>query len=60
MSRGRPRDPHYYVVNTFDITDTLVAAQEFNAGHQTPRPGTAPAVPFPAMPQSQPRKPFLR
>ena len=34
MSRAAREIPHYYVVNTFDITDTLAWLREFNAGRK--------------------------
>ena len=45
MSRAAREIPHYYVVNTFDITDTLAWLREFNAGRK-PRDRVLPAVLF--------------
>ena len=45
MSRAAREIPHYYVVNTFDITGTLEWLREFNAGRK-PRDRVLPAVLF--------------
>ncbi len=45
MSRAAREIPHYYVVNTFDITATLEWLREFNAGRK-PRDRVLPAVLF--------------
>ncbi len=45
MARAAREIPHYYVVSTFDITDTLAWLREYNAGRK-PRERVLPAVLF--------------
>lgn len=45
MGRAAREIPHYYVVSTIDLTDTLAWLREFNAGRK-PRDRVLPAVLF--------------